>query len=65
MILVTGLRQIATLFLVAFIIGVVATAALAAHTRSSPRGRVGGSSTIGATCPVRGQSSKQANTAAG
>ncbi len=65
MILVTGLRQIATLFLVAFIIGVVAAAALAAHAPSNPRGHVGGSGTIRATCPVRGKSSQQTDTAAG
>jgi len=65
MILVTTVKQIATLFVVAVLIGVVASAALASHARSSPRGHVGVNSTVKTYCPARGAPTRQASAAAG
>jgi hypothetical protein len=65
MILVTTVKQIVTVFVVALVIGIVASAALASHARNSPRlhGRV--SSTIKTNCPAPGAPARQARAAAG
>jgi hypothetical protein len=65
MILVTTVKQIVTLFVVALIIGIVASAALTTHVRNSPQRQSGVNSTVRTNCPVRGAPSRQARTAAG
>jgi hypothetical protein len=65
MILVTTVKQIVTLFVVALVIGIVASAALATHARNSPRwhGRV--NSTLKTNCPAPRAPARQARAAGG
>jgi len=64
-ILVTTVKQIVTIFFVALVIGIVASAALASHARYSPPLHGTVNSTIKTNCPAPGAPARQARAAAG